>query len=98
MVQHRCFNARTLAETGERLGNEARNAVRGPGFQRTDLSMFKNFNFATTQQIQLRIEMFNLFNQERFGQPVDTLGAANFGQITSSDDGRIIQLALKYSF
>jgi len=29
---------------------------------------------------------------------VGTLGAANFGQITTADDGRIIQLALKYSF
>ncbi|HTM31313.1 MAG TPA: hypothetical protein VL263_08405, partial [Vicinamibacterales bacterium] len=93
-----CFNARTLAETGERPGNVGRNSVRGPGFQRTDLSIFKNFNFATTQRIQVRIETFNLFNQARFGQPVGTLGAANFGQITTADDGRIIQLALKYSF
>jgi hypothetical protein len=93
-----CFNARTLAETGERPGNVGRNTVRGPGFQRTDLSIFKNFNFATTQRIQVRIETFNLFNQARFGQPSGTLGAANFGQITTADDGRIVQLAIKYSF
>jgi hypothetical protein len=93
-----CFNARTLAETGERPGNVGRNTVRGPGFQRTDLSIFKNFNFATTQRIQVRIEAFNLWNQARFGQPVGTLGAANFGQITTAEDGRIIQLAIKYSF
>jgi outer membrane receptor protein involved in Fe transport len=93
-----CFDARTLAETGERPGNVGRNTVRGPGFQRTDLSIFKNFTFATSQRIQVRIEAFNLWNQPRFNQPVGTLGAANFGQITSADDGRIIQLALKYSF
>jgi hypothetical protein len=93
-----CFTQRTLAETGERPGNVGRNSVRGPGFQRTDLSIFKNFAFATSQRIQVRIEMFNLWNQERFGQPVGTLGAANFGQITTSEDGRVIQLGIKYSF
>jgi len=93
-----CFNVRTLAETGERPGNVGRNSVRGPGFQRTDLSIFKNFNFATSQRIQIRIEAFNLWNQNRFGQPVGTLGAANFGQITTAEDGRIIQLGIKYSF
>ncbi len=93
-----CFNARTLAETGERPGDVGRNTVRGPGFQRTDLSIFKNFAFAATQRIQVRVEAFNLWNQARFGQPAGTLGAANFGQITTADDGRIIQLAIKYSF
>jgi hypothetical protein len=93
-----CFSTRTLAETGERPGNVGRNSIRGPGFQRTDLSIFKNFNFATSQRVQVRVEAFNLLNQARFGQPNGTMGAANFGQITTADDGRIIQLALKYSF
>jgi hypothetical protein len=42
--------------------------------------------------------VFNVFNQERFGQPGGTLGAATFGQITAADDGRIVQLGLKYTF
>ena len=48
--------------------------------------------------MQLRVEAFNLFNQTRFGQPGNQIGTANFGRITSADDGRIIQLAVKYSF
>jgi hypothetical protein len=93
-----CFVALPLAETGERPGNAGRNTVRGPGFSRTDLSIFKNFDFAVRHRIQVRIETFNLFNQERFGQPNGTFGAANFGQITESEDGRVMQLAIKYSF
>jgi hypothetical protein len=42
--------------------------------------------------------VFNLFNQERFGQPNGTLGAVTFGAITSAEDGRIVQVGVKYTF
>ncbi len=93
-----CFTTLTLAQTGERPGNAGRNSVRGPGFQRTDLSIFKNFDFAGRHRVQVRIEAFNLLNQPRFGQPGNIFGTATFGQITTAEDGRIIQLALKYRF
>jgi outer membrane receptor protein involved in Fe transport len=93
-----CFTVLSLAQTGERPGNAGRNSVRGPGFQRWDLSVFKNFDFARRQRVQVRIEGFNIFNQIRFGQPNGTIGAVTFGQITSAEDGRVMQLALKYSF
>ncbi len=64
----------SLAQTGERPGNAGRNSVRGPGFQRTDMSIFKNFDFAGRHRVQVRIEAFNLFNQARFGQPSGTIG------------------------
>jgi hypothetical protein len=79
-------------------GDEGRNIVRGPGFARTDLSLFKNFPLASTHQIQLRIEAFNVFNQERFGQPGNIVGSPTFGAITSADDGRIVQVGIKYTF
>ncbi len=93
-----CFTTLTLAQTGERPGNAGRNSVRGPGFQRTDLSIFKNVDFAGRHRVQIRIEGFNLFNQARFGQPNGVIGSALFGQITTAEDGRIVQLALKYRF
>jgi outer membrane receptor protein involved in Fe transport len=95
-----CFVARSLAETGERPGNVGRNTVRGPGYQRTDLSIFKNFDFAGRHRIQARIEAFNIWNQERFSFAAasGTVGAAQFGQLTSAEDGRVIQLGIKYSF
>ncbi len=93
-----CFTVLSLAQTGERPGNAGRNSVRGPGFQRWDLSVFKNFDFAHRQRVQVRIEGFNIFNQIRFGQPNGTIGGVTFGQITSAEDGRVMQLAVKYSF
>jgi hypothetical protein len=95
-----CFQRLTLAANAGQVGNEARNAVRGPGFNRTDLSVFKNFA-AGSQQVQLRIEIFNLFNQERFGFTLPaaaTVGSPTFGALTTSDDGRIVQLGVKYTF
>ena len=92
-----CF-ARRPAATTTGLSSQPRNAVRGPGFNRTDLSIFKNFAFSGNKQFQIRIEGFNIFNQERFGQPVNNSSAANFGQITSADDGRIIQFGAKFTF
>jgi outer membrane receptor protein involved in Fe transport len=92
-----CFTRRAVANTTG-LSSQPRNAVRGPGFNRTDLSLFKNITFGKTKEVQLRIEGFNVFNQVRWGQPVSNSSAANFGAITSSDDGRIIQFGAKFSF
>jgi len=93
-----CFTRRALATTGTGLGNETRNAVLGPGFAETDLSVFKNIDLRQGQRLQVRIEMFNLFNQERFGQPGNQIGTANFGRITTAADGRVVQLGIKYLF
>jgi hypothetical protein len=76
-----------------------RNTVRGPGFNRVDLSLFKNFDLGGDKRLQLRIEAFNAFNRVNFGQPGAVIGASGFGQITSTNgDGRIIQLGAKFTF
>ena len=92
-----CFTRRPAANTAG-LSSQSRNAVRGPGFSRTDLSIFKNIGFSKNRQIQIRIEGFNIFDQERWGQPVANSAAANFGAITSADDGRTLQFGVKFSF
>jgi Carboxypeptidase regulatory-like domain/TonB-dependent Receptor Plug Domain/TonB dependent receptor-like, beta-barrel len=92
-----CFVQRPLAQTAE-PGSTPRNSVRGPGFTRTDLSLFKNIRLLPTHTLQLRVEAFNLFNQARFGQPGNQIGTPTFGRITAAEDGRVIQLAVKYNF
>ena len=92
-----CFARRAIANTAE-PGTTPRNSVRGPGFARTDLSVFRNITLTGPHQLQLRVEVFNAFNQTRFGQPGGQIGTATFGRITTSEDGRILQLAVKYSF
>jgi hypothetical protein len=94
-----CFQRLTIGANAGQVGNEARNVVRGPGFNRTDLSLFKNFALGA-QQLQLRVEAFNVFNQERFSFATAgwTAGSPTFGALTVSDDGRIVQLGVKYTF
>ena len=84
--------------TGERPGNAGRNPIRGPGFASADLSLFKNIALRGTHRVQLRFEAFNAFNQVRFNNPSGAFNTGNFGRITSADDGRVIQLGIKYLF
>ena len=93
-----CFVSRPLAASGERPGNAGRNSIRGPGFASTDLSLFKNARVGGERRLQFRVEAFNLFNQARFGNPGAALGSSNFGRITTAQDGRVIQLGIKFLF
>ncbi len=49
-------------------GPQPRSLIRRPGLNITDLSLFKNIPFGrdSARQIQLRLEMFNLFNHAQF--------------------------------
>jgi len=54
--------------------------------------------------LQFRAEFFNIWNHTQFigdtlnGGISTNFGASNFGQVTSANDPRIIQLALKLYF
>jgi hypothetical protein len=91
-----CFQRRPLAATAD-PSNQGRNTVRGPGFSRTDLSLFKNFAIGSST-LQLRLEAFNVFDQVRFNLPEYRIGTPTFGQITSAEDGRVLQLGVKFLF
>jgi len=92
-----CFVRRPLADTAA-PGSTTRGSVRGPGFARTDLSLVRNLSLPKKHLVQLRVEGFNIWNQTQFRQPGNVIGTATFGQILAAEDGRIIQLAVKYSF
>jgi carboxypeptidase family protein/TonB-dependent receptor-like protein len=93
-----CFQRLTVAANAGQIGDAGRNTVRGPGLVRTDLSVFKNFPVVREHKLQVRVEAFNLFNQARFGQPGAIIGSPVFGVITAAEEGRIVQLGLRYSF
>lgn len=80
------------------FGNVGYNSEWGPGAWSADVSIFKGFRVAENKQLQFRFEMFNAFNHARFGTPVNTLTNPLFGQITTADSPREIQLALKFYF
>lgn len=64
-----------------------------------DLSVFKNFRIGERYSVQFRAESFNMANHPIFGAPSNTVGAGNFGVVTSQANGpRQTQLALKFLF
>ena len=90
-------------------GNTPRSAVRGPGRDNWNLSLFKNFWFNQERgtNLQFRAEFFNVWNHTQWngnqilngGQGISTnFGAGDFGQVKAAYDPRTVQLALKLSF
>ena len=51
-----------------------------------------------SQRFELRLEAFNLTNAVRLNNPVSNLARGNLGTITTAQDPRILQFALKYFF
>jgi hypothetical protein len=97
------FNTAAFADVpaGQyRPGNERRGAVIGPGYYKVDTSLFKNFRFTESVKLQFRAEAFNVTNHTNY-QGVNTTfvpGSKTFGQVNSTRDPRIMQLALKLYF
>jgi Carboxypeptidase regulatory-like domain len=56
-------------------GNLGRNALYGPGFADVDLSVFKTFNLKERARLQLRAEMFNVFNRINLATGAGSVGS-----------------------
>jgi hypothetical protein len=88
-----------------RFGNLGRNVVIGPAFHNTDLSVVKTLTVAQRYRLQLRADVFDVFNHANFGPPGNVVGTPTFGKITrtrlptgEAGSSRQIQLAMKLSF
>ena len=82
-----------------------RDQVPGPGYERVNMSIFKDFKTYREQYLTFRADGFNLFNTPSLGQPSQTGTNTAGGQITGprtfqndSPDSRFFQLSLKYEF
>jgi hypothetical protein len=92
------------------FGNLGRNALYGPGFKSVDLSVFKTTKLSGGASVQLRLEMFNLFNTINWANPGAVLGTSTtFGVITNTRNANNapgigagepfnVQLAAKFIF
>jgi hypothetical protein len=85
-----------------RFGDLGRNAVPGPAFYNTDLSLMKNMRPAAGTRLQFRVDVFDLFNHPNFGPPGNIVGSPDFGKITrtrlptgEAGSSRQIQFSLK---
>jgi hypothetical protein len=58
------FNTAAFVDPPQgQYGTERRNQYYNPGFSQVDLSVFKNMKITEKATLQLRVEMFNLFNR-----------------------------------
>jgi hypothetical protein len=64
------FNVDAFSDPGAGIfGNAGRNILRGPGFAQVDLSIGKATRITENTSLQLRMEIFNLFNRANFADP-----------------------------
>jgi hypothetical protein len=87
------------------FGTLGRNVVIGPSFHNTDFSVIKSITMSQRYRLQLRADVFNLFNHPNFGPPGNVVGSPTFGKISrtrlptgEAGSSRQIQLAMKLSF
>lgn len=110
------FNAAAIGSQGSAFsrpdrgtfGNLERNALRGPGYWRTDASLFKHFAVTATRRLEVRFEAVNIFNNVNLGFPDSEVGVpgtpnTNAGRITSTafdngDPQRNFQFGLRFTF
>jgi len=115
-TQDRWFNTTPIGSQGSAFarpavgtfGNLPRNDLIGPGYWRTDFSVFKRFGLVNGHAFEFRIESVNVFNNVNLGNPDSEIGVPgnnnpNAGRITStayggSDPQRNWQFAFKYIF
>ena len=88
------------------IGNMPRNALRMPSIFNNDVALFKNIPFGETRSLQLRWEVYNVFNHTNFrdidaglafnaaGQQTNT----RFGAPTAARTPRVMQAAIKFNF
>jgi hypothetical protein len=79
------------------LGDLPRNAVRGPGYWVIDMALSRTIGFTSSQNLELRVETFNLLNNFNWGNPTVNFASGNFGRITTQAGApRIMQFGVKY--
>jgi hypothetical protein len=80
-------------------GTLGRNAFRGPGRTNVDFAIAKRTPLFRERVIsEFRAEAFNIFNHTQFDNPSTNMQTGTLGQISTTADPRILQLALRITF
>lgn len=100
------------AEPVGTFGNTPRNFFRGPGYNYTDMSLYKDFHLnSEARYVEIRLESYNVFNHANFAEPDGDFTDPTFGESLSVIDpnsfgtqagdpqpGRATQLGAKLYF
>jgi hypothetical protein len=80
------------------FGNSGRNTVVAPGYADVDAALQKDLQLPHAARLELRWEVFNLFNRVNLDVPNRTAFTPNFGRIFSAGPARQMQIGLKLVF
>jgi hypothetical protein len=95
----RWFNTAAFVPNGPgQYGTAGRGLIRGPSRFNMNTALSRNFSIHEHHSIEIRAEAFNTLNNVQLMNPNATFTSALFGKITSAEDPRILQFALKYTF
>lgn len=79
-------------------GDLGRNTLRAAAVFNWDLSVAKRFRVAGSHAVTLRADVFNLFNQDNYGVPINAMNNLSFGQNVNNWGNRSMTLSAKYEF
>lgn len=79
-------------------GNEVFNGYRNPGYANTDFALLKNNRIREIYNLQLRLEVFNLFNRASLTGINGSLNNSNFGKAANQFNPRFLQLGARFEF
>ena len=95
----RGFNTAAFVQPAPlQFGTSPRSVLRGAAVVTTDMTIEKTFRLSEGVKLDIRSEFYNLLNHANFNVPGLTLGANDFGVVTSARPGRNTQLAARLSF
>ncbi|MGD0480048.1 MAG: carboxypeptidase-like regulatory domain-containing protein [Terracidiphilus sp.] len=78
--------------------NAKRGTIQGPGFNRLDLGVHRNFKITERTSFQFRAEAFNAINHVNVNAIGTTATSSTFGEVTGYRDMRIMQFAGRFTF
>jgi hypothetical protein len=93
-----------LAANGSPLASSLGNGTLGRTTLRAvaaftwDLSVARRFGVGGARAVTLRADAFNLFNQDNYGVPINTMNNLSFGQNVNNWGNRSLTLSAKYEF
>jgi len=83
---------------GPKFGSLGRNAFRGERQEFVNASLFKNFYVTETVNVQLRAQVYNLFNHVNGFRPDNNLTSGTFGIDTAEQRRRQLEFGLRLIF
>jgi hypothetical protein len=80
-------------------GNLGRNTLRAPGWFNWDLSFGRRFSLPYGgHSLYVRLDLYNAFNQDNYGVPVNSMSNVAFGTNTNNWGNRSALMSARYSF